>query len=74
MLVPGGRGFLGDDSRSISYYADAPGISYVVQTSTDLRAWTTEGVTLSGIGDEGRQAATVSLGGGGRFLRLVVAE
>ncbi|MGI9243892.1 MAG: hypothetical protein ACR2RV_24055 [Verrucomicrobiales bacterium] len=59
-----------EDSLSISHYAAADGITYTVQTSTDLRAWTTDGVTLSEIGADGQQTATVSQGGDGRFLRV----
>ena len=65
---------LGEDTLSISYYAASKGITYTVQTTTDLRVWTTEGVTPSGIDVEGQRTATVSLGDEGRFMRLVVQD
>jgi hypothetical protein len=61
------------DSLSISFHAASEGITYTVQTTADLRASTTDGVTLSEIDAGGQQTATVSLGDEGRFLRLVVA-
>ena len=36
---------LTDDSLSLTFHAARPGLTYTVQTSTDLRNWTTEGVT-----------------------------
>jgi hypothetical protein len=65
---------LGDGTLSLSFYGAREDITYVVQTTTDLLAWTTEGVALSELGEDGTQTASVSLGGGQRFMRLVVSE
>ena len=62
------------DSLSISFYAAAEGITYSVQTSTDLGRWVTEGVTLSALDPDDRRTATVSRDSPRRFLRLVVAQ
>lgn len=46
--------------------------SYSVETSTDLRTWTTEGVTLGELRPDGLLPASVSRQGPNRFLRVVI--
>lgn len=60
------------ETLSISFYGAASGITYTVQTSTDLRNWITEGVTISDLSPEGIRRATVPRDTHQRFLRLVV--
>lgn len=60
------------DSLQLSFFGDAEGINYIVETSTTLADWTTDDVILSPPGDEGRRTASVPLGGTVRFLRLRV--
>ena len=57
----------------IEFYASAPGITYTAQTSTDMEAWVSDGVTLSDPDAEGTRTATVARDGPRRFMRLVVA-
>ncbi len=64
----------GEDTMCMSFYAAAESIAYTVQTSADLRAWTTEGVALSDLRDDGTRTASVSLDRVERFMRLVVAD
>ena len=35
------------------FHAASPGIVYQVQTSTDLQSWTTDGVAVSELGEDG---------------------
>ena len=59
---------------SLSFHATTPGITYKVETSTDLTTWTTTGVTQTAPGPDHRSTATVSLDSPRRFLRLVVED
>jgi hypothetical protein len=43
---------LGADTLGMAFYPASPGITYTVETSTHLRAWTTEGVKLSDLDPE----------------------
>ena len=65
---------LGADTLRMSFYSASPGITYSVETSTDRRGWTTEGVTLSDPDPGGQRTASVSRDAQSRFLRLVVAD
>lgn len=57
---------------SLTFYAGSPGVTYSVQTSTDMQTWTTAGVTLSAPDANNNRTATVPLTGPSRFMRLVV--
>ena len=57
---------------NMSFYADTPGISYVVRTSDDMLNWTTTGVSLSG--PVTNRTATVDITGPKRFMRLEVSH
>lgn len=60
------------NQMSLTFPATAAGVTYVVQTSTNLSIWGTEGVTLSALSG-GVRTATVQRIGPARFLRLVVS-
>jgi BspA type Leucine rich repeat region (6 copies) len=62
------------NTMSLSFHATSPGITYRVETSTDLKNWTTAGVTRSVPGADERSIATVPLGASSRFLRLAVED
>jgi hypothetical protein len=57
---------------SLTFPAAANGITYTVETSTDLQHWTTEGVTFSDLDPGQRRTASARLDTPRRFLRLVV--
>ncbi|MCX6866801.1 MAG: hypothetical protein NTV46_11415 [Verrucomicrobia bacterium] len=61
------------DHDSLSFYAAASGVTYTVETSTDLQHWTTEGVSLSDL-KANSITATVKRDGANRFMRLVVSK
>jgi hypothetical protein len=60
------------ESMTMSFHAASPGITYRVETSTDLRTWRTDGVTLSGLDADNKRTAAVRRDAPQRFLRLVV--
>ncbi|MGI9243661.1 MAG: leucine-rich repeat domain-containing protein, partial [Verrucomicrobiales bacterium] len=67
------RPILDGNGLSLRFHAGASGITYSVETSTDLQHWTRDGVSLVDSGDPQRRRASVEVGAGGaRFLRLVV--
>jgi hypothetical protein len=59
---------------NLSFHAGAAGITYVVETCTDLTDWTTEGVSLSAPDENQVRTATVDRSGPCRFMRLVVSN
>lgn len=63
-----------DSTLSVSYLATIPGITLTPETSTDLQNWTTEGVTLSEIGEDNRRTASVTVDAPERYLRLRIGE
>jgi BspA type Leucine rich repeat region (6 copies) len=65
---------LGNNQMSMSFYADSPGITYRVETCTDLMSWTDVGVTLSLPNSFQIVTASVDLSGSQRFMRLVVEK
>ncbi len=65
---------LDGNTLSLTFHATSPGITYKVETSTDLQTWKIKGVTQSAPGPDGRSTATVSLDAPRRFLRLVVED
>jgi hypothetical protein len=62
------------DKLSLNFHATSPGVTYRVETSTDLQAWTTSGVTQSAPGPDQRSTATIPFDGPSRFLRLTVED
>ena len=65
---------LNGNTLSLSFHSTSPGITYKVETSTDLHEWKLKGVTQSAPGPDGRSTATVSLDSPRRFLRLTVED
>jgi len=60
-------------NMSLTYYAASEGITYTVQTSTDLINWSATGYTLSGPDANNCYTATVPITAGApRFMRLAV--
>lgn len=64
----------GANTLSLSFHETSPGITYHVETSTDLQNWSTAGVTQSLPGPDQKSTATVARDGPRRFLRLLVAD
>lgn len=62
------------DSLTLNFRAAAPGITYSVQTSTDLQTWSADGVDLSDLDPTNHRTASVPLDAPRRFLRLAVSE
>ena len=56
----------------LNYYATQAGVSYVVDVSTNLQTWSTNGVALSTIGSDNRRSAYTPITGPKKFLRLTV--
>jgi hypothetical protein len=59
-----------DTTISLTFPADSPGVTYLVKTSTDLQSWTTEGVSQSAPGSDGKATGTIGRSGGRQFLAL----
>ena len=60
------------NQMGMAYYAGSTGVTYSVETSSDLKTWTTSGVTLSAPDANHIRTATVPTTGSNRFMRLVV--
>ncbi|MCX6872431.1 MAG: leucine-rich repeat protein [Verrucomicrobia bacterium] len=58
---------------SISFFAGRAGVSYAVESSTDLQHWSSAGVTVSAPDQDQRRTATVNMTDPYRCLRLVVS-
>lgn len=58
----------------MTFHGIRPGITYTVETSTDLQNWSTTGVTVSEPDVLGQISVTVELDAPRRFLRLVVSN
>ena len=64
----------GENLMTLSFYAGANGITYIVKASSDMVNWSTEGVTLS-IPDANQfRTATVNISGPAKFMRLEVSN
>lgn len=59
---------------SLSFYGVAPRVTYIVECSTNLATWSTEGVTLSAPNSNQVRTATVSTTGPSCFMRLKVSH
>jgi hypothetical protein len=59
---------------SLSFLGISEGITYAVQTSPDLREWTSEGVTLTVPDSDGIRTATVERNGSKKFVRLSIKQ
>ena len=60
------------NQMSITYFSGNAGITYAVETSTDLITWSTAGVTITGPDASNNSTATITASGPSSFLRLVV--
>lgn len=59
---------------SLSFYAGAAGVAYVVESSTDLQVWSAGGVSVSAPDANQIRTATVGNAASSRFVRLVVSR
>ena len=59
---------------ALTFYAASPGITYRVETSDDLGAWTSDGISISPPDTAGFRTASVPATDTERFMRLVVSE
>ena len=57
---------------SLTFYGGSAGVTYIVQTSTDLQYWSTSGVTFSGPDAYNNFTATIPITGSKEFMRLKV--
>ena len=57
---------------SFTFYGGSAGVTYTVETSTDLASWTTNGVTISGPDANNFYTATIAKTPPGGFLHLKV--
>lgn len=65
---------LSSGSLVMSFYAGASGISYMVESSTDMVHWSTQDVVISDLDWNLIRTATVNEPGTSRFMRLVVSQ
>ena len=63
---------LSGNQLGMTFYAASKGVRYTVQSSSDLKTWTTQNVKLSAPGNNLLTAA-IALGGPHRFMRLAVS-
>ena len=61
------------NALGFTFFAGKQDVTYTPQTSTDLKNWTSDGVTLSELSSEGRRTASVSTSQPIQFLRLLLA-
>ncbi|MGK0186688.1 MAG: hypothetical protein ACI9R3_002471 [Verrucomicrobiales bacterium] len=59
---------------NVSFHAASPGITYTVETSADLKNWSTGDVTQSDLDQDNRRTASISKDGPNLFMRLVVED
>jgi len=59
------------NQMSLTFYAGSAGVSYLVQSSTDLQTWSATGVSLSAPDANNFRTATVNQNGPKKFLRIV---
>ena len=63
---------LSNGTLSLTFQGNSDGIIYGAETSTDLSAWTSAGVTVSAPDAQGERTVSIPVGAGARFLRLAV--
>lgn len=68
------RPFIASSQLGLTYYAGSEGVTYSVQSSTDLQNWSASGVTLSPPDANQFRTATVPATGPRRFMRIVVND
>jgi hypothetical protein len=65
---------LSEGVLSMTFYGGRQGITYVVETSNNLRDWTSIGVSISAPNAANHRTATTQATGTSRFLRLTVSK
>jgi hypothetical protein len=63
---------LGSETLSMSFHGVSPGITYVVESSEDLKTWSANGVSLSNPDPGNRRTASIGREAASRYLRLRV--
>ena len=63
-----------ESQMGLKFFAGAAGITYVVETSTDLQSWRVDDVTISGPDANQFRAATVNRSGPVSYMRLRVSQ
>ena len=66
------RPLIAGSQMGLTFYAGTAGVTYSVETSTDLQTWTSAGVTLSTPDANNLRTASAPTTGPNRFMRLVV--
>ncbi|MEO6786807.1 MAG: hypothetical protein ABI318_11800 [Chthoniobacteraceae bacterium] len=63
------------NQMSITYFSGSAGITYAVESSTDLsNSWSTTGVTITGPDANNNCTATITIPGPSCFMRLVIVH
>ena len=65
---------LSEGVLSMTFYGGRQGVTYVVETSNNLRDWTSIGVSISAPNAANQRTATTQATGTSRFLRLTVSK
>ncbi|HEX5791443.1 MAG TPA: leucine-rich repeat protein, partial [Luteolibacter sp.] len=68
------QGVVNGANFEMEFYSAAEGINYTVECSEDLINWSPTGVSLSALSPEGLRTASLAIGSGKRFMRLVLDE
>ncbi|MCX6878708.1 MAG: leucine-rich repeat domain-containing protein [Verrucomicrobia bacterium] len=68
------RPVLAGNQISLTFYAGSAGVTYTVQSSADLKVWSTAGVTVSAPDANKYRTATVAMVGPHHFMRLLVEQ
>jgi hypothetical protein len=58
----------------LTFHAGSADVTYTVESSTDLKVWSTDGVTLSAMDAGNCRTASVNMDASTRFMRLVVSN
>jgi len=61
-----------DSQLSLKFYAGSDGVTYKVESSSDMLNWSEEGVTLSIPDHNNYRTATINMIGPSKFMRLVI--
>jgi hypothetical protein len=68
------RPVLAANHMSLTFYAGSEGVTYMVESSADLKVWNTEGVSISAPDANHCATATIPMSGPKCFMRLVVVH
>jgi len=67
------RAIITTNKMNLTFFSGSAGVTYTVESSTDLHSWSTAGVLLSTPDANQFRTATVDMTDSSRFMRLVVA-